>query len=269
MKIRILGTAAAEGIPSVFCACDTCERARRLGGKDLRSRSSALFDGKHLIDLSPDFWYHMTRFGLDTVALESIFITHPHADHLSERELNYLKPWFAHGRPLPLQVYGNKTVTERVRPVLGDHLGEVGDVHEVEPFKPVETGEHIFTPVTALHMDSDLCLNYIVQHGGRTALYACDVGEYPDDTWEFFRSYRFDVVIPECTSGPHGGGKHHMNFEKIFEMKKRLEEMGSFSEGMYVLTHFSHNGGVTHDEIVAYVSSSSIQVAYDGMEIDI
>ena len=60
-----------------------------------------------------------------------------------------------------------------------------------------------------------------------------------------------------------------MNFEKVFEMKKRLEEMGSFSGGMYVLTHFSHNAGVTHDEIAECVATEGIQVAYDGMEIDI
>ncbi len=269
MKIKILGTAAAEGIPSVFCACETCARARMLGGRDLRSRSSALFGGKHLIDLSPDFWHHMVNLGLDTVALESIFITHPHNDHFSERELNYLKPWFAHGRPLPLQVYGSKTVVDRAKPMLGDHLGAVGDVNEIEPFKPIEAGDFTFTPVTAFHMEGDLSVNYIVQSDGRTALYACDVGEYPDETWDFFKTTPFDVVISECTSGPHGGGKRHMTFEKVFEMKKRLEEMGSFSDGMYVLTHFSHNAGVTHGEIVESVSPEGIQVAYDGMEIDI
>ena len=38
MKIRFLGTAAAEGWPAVFCACESCKRAERLGGKDIRTR---------------------------------------------------------------------------------------------------------------------------------------------------------------------------------------------------------------------------------------
>ena len=31
MKILYLGTGAAEGVPAVFCNCDTCREARRRG----------------------------------------------------------------------------------------------------------------------------------------------------------------------------------------------------------------------------------------------
>ena len=31
MKIQYLGTGAAEGIPAIFCECDTCKKARELG----------------------------------------------------------------------------------------------------------------------------------------------------------------------------------------------------------------------------------------------
>lgn len=269
MLIKILGTAAAEGIPAIYCGCDTCNRARALGGRDLRSRSSALFGGKHLIDLSPDIWHHATALGLDTVGLESLFITHPHFDHFSSRELHWLLPGFTRHHPSPLNIYGNKTVAERSSEQLGDHVDKVAHVHELKPFEPVIARDYTFTPVIALHMQEDLCFNYIVQSQGWTALYACDVGEYPEETWDFFKTTAFDIVISECTSGPGSGGKGHMSYEKVFEMKKRLEEMGSFSDGMYVLTHFSHNAGVTHDEIVECVAPEGIQVAYDGMEINI
>ena len=33
MKIKYLGTAAAEGITAVFCECETCKKAIELGGK--------------------------------------------------------------------------------------------------------------------------------------------------------------------------------------------------------------------------------------------
>lgn len=33
MKIKYFGTAAYEGIPSLFCQCETCKRAMKLGGK--------------------------------------------------------------------------------------------------------------------------------------------------------------------------------------------------------------------------------------------
>lgn len=269
MHIKILGTAAAEGVPSLYCGCPTCTKARVLGGKESRSRSSAVFGGKHLIDLSPDIWYHTTILGLDTVGLENLFITHPHFDHFSYRELHWLVPGFSKCRPRPLNIHGNKTVIQRATEVLGTHQGTVAALHELEPYKSVRVEDYTFTPVIALHMPDDLCFNYVVQSGGWTALYACDVGEYPEETWEFFTSVAFDVVISECTAGPLSGGKGHMGYEKVYAMKRRLEEIGSFADGMYVVTHFSHNAGVLHEEIEACVASQGIQVAYDGMEINI
>lgn len=34
MKIKYLGTAAAERIPAMFCKCDVCRAARENGGRD-------------------------------------------------------------------------------------------------------------------------------------------------------------------------------------------------------------------------------------------
>lgn len=50
MKIKYLGTAAAEGIPAIFCECANCKRSRMLGGKNIRTRSQAIIDDVLLID---------------------------------------------------------------------------------------------------------------------------------------------------------------------------------------------------------------------------
>ena len=44
MQLIYLGTAAAEGIPGAFCSCAICQEARRLGGRNIRTRSQALID---------------------------------------------------------------------------------------------------------------------------------------------------------------------------------------------------------------------------------
>lgn len=44
MTITFLGTAAANAYPEAFCQCDNCERARALGGANLRKRSAALIN---------------------------------------------------------------------------------------------------------------------------------------------------------------------------------------------------------------------------------
>ena len=40
LKLQYLGTAAAEAFPGVFCHCETCAKARTLGGKNIRRRSA-------------------------------------------------------------------------------------------------------------------------------------------------------------------------------------------------------------------------------------
>ena len=47
MKILFLGTGASEGIPGLFCECDLCAKARALGGKNIRTRTSIHIDEKY------------------------------------------------------------------------------------------------------------------------------------------------------------------------------------------------------------------------------
>ena len=54
MIVKYLGTGAAEGIPAVFCHCNICKHARQKKGRNIRTRSQALIDGKLLIDFGPD-----------------------------------------------------------------------------------------------------------------------------------------------------------------------------------------------------------------------
>ena len=46
MEIQYLGTAAAEGLPALFCECETCRKARDAGGKEIRTRTQAVVDGE-------------------------------------------------------------------------------------------------------------------------------------------------------------------------------------------------------------------------------
>ena len=63
MKLTYLGTAAAEGWPAAFCNCDGCRAARRLGGRNIRTRSQALVDDALLLDFPCDAWLHALRQG--------------------------------------------------------------------------------------------------------------------------------------------------------------------------------------------------------------
>ena len=87
MKLKYLGTAAAEGVPAVFCNCAHCTYAREKGGREVRTRSGALVDGVIKIDFPPDAYMQMLLHGLDYSKLDHILITHTHSDHYSVSEL--------------------------------------------------------------------------------------------------------------------------------------------------------------------------------------
>ena len=81
MKLTFLGTAAAEGMPALWCECPTCAEAKKLGGKEIRRRCSYLLDGDTLIDFGPDAFWQSIEFNIDLTAIDRIVFTHAHSDH--------------------------------------------------------------------------------------------------------------------------------------------------------------------------------------------
>ena len=269
MEVTILGSAAAEGWPALFCACDTCKRARAAGGKNIRSRAAVQFGPKHRFDFGPDSWYHEAVLGADLSALEYLFISHSHGDHWRPGELTYLRAPFAHDNKVPLNVYGTEAVIRKGVETLG--AVETVVFHEAEPLVPIMAGELIVTPITASHMTTELCLNYVVTVGERNVLCAWDTGWYEDDeTWRYLETLRLYCVIMECTCGPVKCERNHMDFEHHLAAKERLANAGAISSDcVFVATHFSHNVGLLHDELEHILNPHGVQVAYDGMTITI
>ena len=67
MKLTFLGTSAAEGFPAIFCNCEYCKEARKLGGKNIRSRSQTLINDDLLIDLPADSYWHFINNGIESL----------------------------------------------------------------------------------------------------------------------------------------------------------------------------------------------------------
>ena len=67
MRIKYLGTAAAEGVPAIFCSCEVCKKARELGGRNIRTRSQAIIDDRLLIDFPPDSCVHFMTNSIDAI----------------------------------------------------------------------------------------------------------------------------------------------------------------------------------------------------------
>lgn len=275
MRIQFLGTAAAEAWPAVFCNCETCNRARIAGGKDLRSRSSIMIDDNFKIDLPPDTYFHMIRDNLDLSALKALYITHSHFDHLSTKELEFLAPPYAHNlKNAPIKIHGSNAVIEKIKsaiPHMVENDHRPAELVELKPFVPSKSDHLTFTPIVASHNPNELCFNYVVDSGDASFLLTTDSGTYSQETLNYLSGIKLDALFAECTLGtldfkPHG----HMTFEAVLDLRKKLVDYGTMKSGAKtIITHFSHNIGLLHKELEAIANPEGIEVAYDGMVVNI
>lgn len=270
MNIKFLGTAAAEGWPALFCKCESCNKARALGGKNIRTRSSCLIDDKYMVDFPPDTYMHMLNNRLDMSKVEHLIITHSHGDHFYPEDMHMRKEPYAHiYEEKPLVIYGNSHVKKGFYDTdVEEDSNERLVFKEVYPFKKYQAGEASIIPMLADHDAGEECYIYIIELNGKVLLYGHDTGYFPESTWDFLRNLHIDAAIFDCTGGPREYVHYHMGFPTVLRVKKRLEEQGCIDNNtILVITHFSHNGEFLHDELESMASPHGFITAYDGMEI--
>ena len=273
MKITFLGTAAAEGFPALYCSCDNCKKARKLGGKNLRTRSQAILDGVLLIDYPADTYAHVLANNIDLSDVKSCLITHIHGDHFYPKDFSYLRAGFSVPKPdYKLTVYGSEDAKESVEEIAQrspDHLA----FSLLTPFEPVMTDGYKVTPLKAYHGTAHPYF-YAVQKDGKSLLYAHDTDYFCEETWEYLEhsGIRFDLVSLDCTEGNredldyHG----HMCLGRNIKCKNRMLESGLADEkSIFVLNHFSHNGtDSVYEDFKDIAKPYGFLVSYDGMTVD-
>lgn len=273
MRVHFLGTAAAEGFPNPFCICDACQRARDLGGKNIRSRTSVLFDDDLKVDFPPDFFYHAIHNNLDLTSIKDLLITHTHYDHFNAGDLFNRIEGFAHGIEHPLNIYGNDLVMKELGETLpASQVNKRFTYRHVRPFKEEKIETAVITPLLADHDQMETCLLYYIEKNGRKILYGNDTGWFPDETWEWLKDKEIDLAILDCTGAYNNDkrSRNHMCIETIIEVQKKFAADNILAEdGKIVATHFTHNSNFLHDEFVKAFDPYGIIVAYDGMVVEI
>ncbi|WP_257351507.1 MBL fold metallo-hydrolase [Pseudalkalibacillus decolorationis] len=274
MKLHFLGTAAAEGFPNVYCKCDTCEKARQSGGRNIRTRCSVIIDDVLKVDQPPDSFTQALRDGIDMSLVRDLLITHTHYDHLNAGELISRMKGYAHGVEHPLNIYGNDLALFQCRQaLLEEHEGEKQFyMRRLQPFKQIKVGDAKVTPLLADHDQRETCLIYFLEKDNMNVLYGNDSGWFPDETWEWLKGKKVDFAILDCTVGKNGN-KHsgnHMSVESVIEVQNVFREGNLLKDHTkLVVTHFSHNCGLLHEDLVEIFKPYGIEVAYDGMVVNI
>lgn len=277
MKIKYLGTAAAEGVPALFCRCPVCEKSRSAGGRNIRSRSQAIIDDTLLIDYPPDSFMHFINDNIDLISINTCILTHCHSDHLYTEDFEMRKPGFAHfgeGRDInKLTVYASEASAQPIFDVIERHnIGsDVLGVKTVKPFEPFEVEGYTVTPLKADHDRSTDPLFYSVEKDGKALLYANDTGYFPQETWDYLEKTKpvFDFVSLDCTGCIVNYRQGHMGLEADSDVKARMLDSGLANENtVFCCHHFSHNGLVTYDEFVPLAEEKGFLVSYDSMEYE-
>jgi phosphoribosyl 1,2-cyclic phosphate phosphodiesterase len=273
MRVLICGTAAAEGWPALFCACEACAVARAEGGRNVRTRSAYMLGDEVRIDFGPDSHLHMQQYGLAFERLTHLLVTHSHWDHWVPEELAYRRRGFSRVREgNVLNLYGNARVRVRAEAALADGWETYAlAFHDLRLWEAIALPNGASaTPILAAHGGEEECVNYLIEAGGRRLLQGHDTGWWPEETWAFLAGRSIDLLLLDCTHGPGEGGRSHLGTETVFRARDELAKSGGLASGARVIaTHFSHNGGWLHEQLVDYFAPHGIEVAYDGMEIEL
>ena len=266
MKIKLLGTAAAEGIPAFYSGSRVSEHARKTGGREMRTRCAALVDGHIKIDLPPDTLTQLHREGLDARDWSLLLFTHSHDDHFAVSELQYGLFPFNEMERMDFPIYGNAEICRRIAASYPDWPMEVV---ETKSFRPFNHLEYTITPVSANHSSDEDAQNHLIEREGQCVLYATDTGIWHEPTWEYLESKRIDLLVVECTEGFRGSPfSGHLDVIECLHVVGRLRKQGTLHDGSQIVTtHHSHNGDATYSELEEAFGKEGIVAGYDGLEI--
>lgn len=283
MKIQYWGTAAAEGIPGLFCDCPVCQEAREKKGRYVRTRSQLLIDDAMLVDFNSDTYLHSLQYGYDLNDLKDVLITHVHSDHYYPEDFEMRGNGFAGVVKYPtLNIYGSDEVYETYKHATKGSCDALNQgkiaFHTIEKYVKYDISGYSVTPLPAVHGTIDPRV-YIIEKDGKTVLILNDTGTPKEEFFDWLAKskIKFDLVSWDCCAANNdtlkewGPDASHMGFLNILDVKRRFEENGNCDEKtVNILTHFSHNGiSAGYGDMKKIADDNGFIVAYDGMITEI
>lgn len=283
MKIKYWGTAAAEGVPGIFCNCETCRLAREHKGRKVRTRSQLMINDDLMIDFGPDTYYNSLRFDYNLTYLEHLLITHPHEDHLYSEELwHRLKGYACEIGTPSLSVHGSEDTLMKLCEVDKDVKGfqkQERVLYDVmKPYETRQIGRYMVTPLPACHSTKQPFV-YLIEEGNKSFLLLNDTGRPSYDVYEYLikRGIVLNAISFDNTYGnenvlaKYGVADHHMGLLDAVAVKSFLDINGvANADTVCIVTHFSHQGvDADYDKMCAHAEKFGYIVSYDGLEIEI
>jgi riboflavin kinase/FMN adenylyltransferase len=256
LKITVLGSGTSMGVPSLACHCPVCSSK---DPHDNRLRPSLLLSrhGQNVvIDTTPDFRQQGLRARVER--LDAVLLTHGHADHIMG--FDDIRPYNLR-QHVALPVYSNEETFRIIRRAFAyvfdgkPKLSTIPSVTLLEAKAPFELLGVTFTPIPLLHGDMEV-LGF---RFGRAA-YLTDFSSLPASSLALLNG--LDVLIIDALRDvPH---PMHQTVEQALALIKELNPHGAW------FTHIAHD--LPHaetNERLRNLGYSNVQLAYDGLEIDV
>jgi len=306
MKIRVLGAAAGGGFPQWNCNCRNCAgvRAGTVRART-RTQSSIAVRGRDpaswaLVNVSPDITAQLQANpafqpgrSLRDCAITGIVLVDGQVDHTTGLYMlrESTRPWpiwctdstyadLTRGNPI-LNVLGHFCGVDRRRIDLEGAPFEIDGVSGVQwhalpvPGKPAPYSPNRESPVPG----DNLALVITDKETGRTAVYAPGLGAMDDRVWQQMQSaacvmvdgtfWTDDEMIRLGASKKHDRDIGHLPQSGAGGM---LEWLGQLPAGTRkVLIHVNNTNPILDEdsEQAAQVARRGVEVAWDGMEIEL
>ena len=275
LRVKILGSGTANGLPSPFCDCETCRRARASQDpRDLRCRTSYLIDDDTIVDFGPDAYWQSVTYGVELHRLKRILCTHRHGDHINPELLTYRRDgWSMNHTRLKLFASKPTLIALQVWALQNEGVRSFDemDIDDVclAAGKEVTDGDLRILPLAAKHHHIE-ALVYLLAKNGRAIFIGNDSGYYPEETWKVLEGKHIDLAFLDATFGLFKADydDDHCGANTTLRVVQRLRDMGCLTEGSQVFgIHFSHAGHALHRELEAYFAPHQVNAAYDGLEL--
>jgi adenosylcobinamide kinase/adenosylcobinamide-phosphate guanylyltransferase len=262
MRLVLLGTGSADGLPNPWCDCPTCLDQLPRGR---RSPTSALVDGRLLLDSGPEAPGQAVRLGHSLAEVRVVAIGHAHHDHCDPAFTLY-RSWVASG---PLTVVGPPPVMAQLRPWLDDAGLDI-DLRPVSAGEVVEVAGYRLTALAANHHAFGEAVLYLVDDGTRRLLYATDTGVLPPATLDALAGSRLDGLLLEETFGTATDlSDGHLHLATFAETVAGLREIGAVTDDTQVVAvHLSHHNPPLAD-LRAELARCGARVHPDGTVLEL